>query len=95
MAKYWAISVFPLMPEKGFFMTHSQITEWRDQLLKLSKRKWEEEQFKLKEEEREPFPKATKKRLQDWVHILDIEESKLDCTLFLKEKFPYTKWSER
>lgn len=95
MAKYWAISSFPLMPEKGFFMTHNQIVEWRDQLLKLSKKIWEQEQLNLNEEEREAFPKATKKRLQDWVHVLDIEESQLNCSLFLKEKFPYTKWSER
>lgn len=95
MAKYWAISVHPLKAEKGFFMTRSQIEEWRDQLLKISKKKWEEEQLALKEEEREAFPKATKKRLDDWVVILDIEESQLDCSLFLKEKFPFTKWSER
>lgn len=95
MAKYWAISVFPLKAEKGYFMSRAQINEWRDRLLKISKKKWEEEQWSFKEEKKEPFPKATKKRLQDWVHVLDIEDSQGKCTLFLKEKFPYTKWSER
>jgi len=76
-------------------MTRSQIEQWRYQLVKISKKKWEEEQKAFKEEEREAFPEATKKRLDDWVVILDMEESHLDCSLFLKENFPFTQWSER